>query len=106
MLFFDGGMASAEGYANLVGIADAVRGKYGDRFRSHVIVPAAARPEALAGWDHTLGSIMLDARGELHRAFGARSECLYLVRPDGYVGFRTQPASRDALVAFLDRIFS
>lgn len=106
VLLFDGGMASAEGYANLVGIADAVRGKYGDRFRSHVIVPAAARPEALAGWDHTLGSIMLDARGELHRAFGARSECLYLVRPDGYVGFRTQPASRDALVAFLDRIFS
>ena len=28
----------------------------------------------------------------MHRRYGAGSECLYLVRPDGYVGFRSQPA--------------
>jgi hypothetical protein len=29
---------------------------------------------------------------ELHRRYGATSTTLYLVRPDGYVAFRSQPA--------------
>ncbi len=39
--------------------------------------------------------------------YGARYECLYLVRPDGYVGFRSQPVEtvplRDYLVRILNR---
>ena len=65
-------------------------------------MPSRERPEELTGFT---GSLLLDPRGELHRAFGARSECLYLIRPDGYVAFRSQPASGETLLHFLGQIF-
>ena len=37
--------------------------------------------------------------------YGARAGCLYLVRPDGYVGFRAQPVDPEALLAYLDRLY-
>jgi len=49
--------------------------------------------------------VLLDADGPVHERYGARSECLYLVRPDGYVGYRCQPADPDQLIAYLERIF-
>ena len=49
--------------------------------------------------------MVLDATGAVHERYGARSECLYLVRPDGYVGYRSQPADGDKLLAYLERIF-
>jgi hypothetical protein len=78
-----------------------VRGGYGDIIRSHIVVPLGARPEALT-WN---GSVLLDAAGAVHQRYGARSECLYLIPPDGYVAYRSQPADGDRLIAFLDRIF-
>jgi len=56
----------------------------------------------LAAWP---GQVLLDADGPVHERYGARSECLYLVRPDGYVGYRCQPADPDQLIAYLERIF-
>jgi hypothetical protein len=49
--------------------------------------------------------VLLDADGEMHRRFGARSECLYFVRPDGYVAYRCQPADEHRFSAYLDRVF-
>ena len=46
-----------------------------------------------------------DPEFTLHTAFGARSESLYLIRPDGFVGYRSQPASRDGLVGHLESLF-
>jgi hypothetical protein len=43
------------------------------------------------------------ARGGIR--YGADAECLYLVRPDKYVGFRAQPAEQDSLEDYLRRIF-
>ena len=48
--------------------------------------------------------VLLDPKGALHRRYGAGSECLYLVRPDGYVGFRSQPASWKALEEHLSTL--
>jgi hypothetical protein len=47
----------------------------------------------------------LDPRGELHHRYGARSACLYVVRPDGYIGFRSQPPDAEALSSYFTRIF-
>lgn len=42
---------------------------------------------------------------EAQKAFGVGGQCLFLVRPDGYIAFRSQPASRSVLVTFLrDRL--
>ncbi len=38
--------------------------------------------------------------GELHHRYGARSACLYVVRPDGYIGFRSQPPDPEALKSY------
>jgi 2-polyprenyl-6-methoxyphenol hydroxylase-like FAD-dependent oxidoreductase len=101
LLLFDGAAPTESGYQNLTRIAQAVVERFGEGFQVHVIVPAAERPASLQ-WG---GSVILDVEGALHRAFSARSECLYLVRPDGYVAFRSQPASEDALRGYLELHF-
>ncbi|HSP81651.1 MAG TPA: FAD-dependent monooxygenase, partial [Myxococcaceae bacterium] len=35
--------------------------------------------------------VLADESGAVHRRFGAGAACLYLVRPDGYVGHRARP---------------
>ena len=42
--------------------------------------------------------------GDLQRRYGAQSECVYLVRPDLYIGFRSQRANGEALDAHLSSI--
>ncbi len=54
-------------------------------------------------WD---GPTLRDHFGELHRRFGARGACLYLVRPDGYIGYRAMPPDPVRLQAYLGRIFA
>ncbi len=102
VLLFDGAAPTAEGYQNLMAISRSLSALYGERFVCHIVLPCRERPDELYSY---VGSILFDPRGELHRAFGARSECLYLIRPDGYVGFRSQPASGEALLRFVGDIF-
>lgn len=47
---------------------------------------------------------LLDPGHETHHAYGARYEALYLIRPDGYVGFRCQPVDLKAVMDYLSRI--
>ena len=52
------------------------------------------------------GRLILDPERSLHYRYGAETECLYLIRPDGYVGYRSEPATASALRDYLGRIFS
>ena len=38
---------------------------------------------------------------EAQQAYGVSGQCLMLLRPDGYIAFRSQPASRTALLDFM-----
>ena len=49
--------------------------------------------------------VLLDPNGALHRTYGAEDEALFLVRPDGYVGYRARPADATRLREYLRRIF-
>ena len=97
LLLFDGLAHTHTGYANLVEIAHRVE----DVVKTHVIVSADDVPEEL-DWD---GSVLLDASHALRKVYGADAESLYLVRPDGYVGFRSQPALTEPLLEYLGRLF-
>lgn len=100
LLLFDGRAATAAGYRNLAEIARRVRDRYQDLVTAHIVVPRDAPPQGL-DWD---GSVLLDPEGDLHHRYGAGSESLYLIRPDGYVGYRSQPADGDRLFAYLSSI--
>lgn len=39
------------------------------------------------------------------RRSSARHPCLYLIRPDGYIGFRSQPAEARPVIKYLKGIF-
>jgi 2-polyprenyl-6-methoxyphenol hydroxylase-like FAD-dependent oxidoreductase len=100
LLLFDGAAPTPEGYANLAEIARHARERWGTHVEPWIVVPRRARPKELEGVER----VLLDAKGALHRRYGAGSECLYLVRPDGYVGFRAQPASWKAIEDHLSTI--
>jgi hypothetical protein len=61
----------------------------------------SSRPASFA-WD---GPVIFDVDRSFQQRFGAGADCLHLVRPDGYVGYRSQPADAGKLWAYLDRLF-
>jgi hypothetical protein len=100
VVLFAGALATGETHRRLQALADAIMHSYRDRIETHVIV-AHELPEDLM----CRGEILLDPHGELHHRYGARSECLYVVRPDGYIGFRSQPPDPEALKSYFTRTF-
>jgi 2-polyprenyl-6-methoxyphenol hydroxylase-like FAD-dependent oxidoreductase len=101
LLLFDGRSESAEGYARFAAIAAAIQARFGSTIETMVVTPRRTRPEALAE-DTT---VLLDADAELERAYAASTECLYLLRPDLYIAYRSQPADEGKLVTYLKSIF-
>ncbi|MEV0809102.1 FAD-dependent monooxygenase [Micromonospora sp. NPDC050200] len=49
--------------------------------------------------------VVRDAGGEFRAGYGVDGTALYLVRPDGHVGFRSQPVDADALSKHLQLVF-
>jgi hypothetical protein len=72
---------------------------YPDRIRIHLIVPGASFSAGPTGFV----SVWLDPDHSVRRLLGARETALALLRPDGYLGYRSQPASWDGLGEYLDR---
>jgi 2-polyprenyl-6-methoxyphenol hydroxylase-like FAD-dependent oxidoreductase len=66
----------------LAGLATAVSERYGGLV--HPILLRTTRHPRREG-------AVVDAEGSAHARFGAEKGAIYLVRPDGYVGFRTVP---------------
>jgi 2-polyprenyl-6-methoxyphenol hydroxylase-like FAD-dependent oxidoreductase len=52
-----------------------------------------------------MSSVWSDKDLGMHRDFGAAKSSLYLIRPDGYIGFRNRPASLSDLLEYLPVIF-
>jgi len=100
LVLFAGALATVETHRQLQGLADAAIHAYPDRIEPHLVVPHEL-PEDRVG----KGEILLDPRGELHHYYGARSACLYVVRPDGYIGFRSQPPDPETLKSYFTQIF-
>lgn len=45
-----------------------------------------------------------DPELKLHCRYGAESDCLYLIRPDGYIAYRSRPATLSKLREYLKRV--
>jgi len=81
----------------------AIAQDFGEWIRSFIVVPA--------GWDGDSASTgvtaaVLDIEGALIRRYGALNARIYLIRPDGYIGFRGETKHARDLRAHLGRIFA
>ena len=99
-LYFDGPDGSAEGYERMCELAAHLRERLGDRIAIRFVVPSDRIPDLLPDED-----VWLDTEEWAHRRYGASAECLYVVRPDGYIGFRCQPVEREPLDRWIDSVF-
>jgi 2-polyprenyl-6-methoxyphenol hydroxylase-like FAD-dependent oxidoreductase len=88
LLLFDGPAATDAGYQRLATTARRVSTASGDDVRAYLVVPDDRRPDGLDDVD-----VVLDPDRDAHHRYAAATESLYLVRPDGYVAFRSQPAT-------------
>ncbi len=100
LLLFAGRAASGDD-ANLVQIARRVDKLLGEEVKTLLIVSAWEKPANL-DWD---GSILLDPEDKLHTRYGAGVASLYFIRPDGYIGFRSQPVREEPLLDYLGTLF-
>ena len=101
LVLFGGPAPDAASWQSLSAIAQAIEGQHGDTLRTYIIVDGEKAPAELAG---TPG-VMLDTQGAMHHRYQADLPSLYLIRPDGYIGFRSRPADQNALTTYLTRIF-
>jgi len=101
LLLFSGSSATTDGYAHLVTVARHAQALMGNEIKTQVVIAGNDKPANL-NWD---GSVLLDPTHEMHKTYGAGAQSVYLIRPDGYVGFRAQPVAEDALVAYLSKHF-
>lgn len=99
LILFDG-KPTAAGYRLFQEIVLAMKRDYGDIVETHIVVAGKVVPDSLK----SLSGIYRDPELEAHARYGAQSEALYLIRPDGFIGFRAQPAKLQPLVAHIDKV--
>jgi 2-polyprenyl-6-methoxyphenol hydroxylase-like FAD-dependent oxidoreductase len=96
LLLFDGPAPSGAGYQRLATTARQVGAALRQDVRAYLVVPDDRRPDGLDD-----AEVVLDPDGDAHRRYAAAAESLYLVRPDGYVAFRSQPATAQPVLDHL-----
>jgi len=90
--------ASADAGALRTLEAVAVDARARGRLRAYVVLAP--------GVDAALADVPAidDREGAFAAAYGASGTCAYIIRPDGYVGYRGAPVDRDRVLAYVGRI--
>jgi hypothetical protein len=101
LLLFMGARSSIAGNNTLSEMAGFIIDKFGRLIKVHTI----AHDGFAAQSSQSEGSYLIDTDLSMHHKYGASSECLYLIRPDGYIGYRSLPADKLALDEYLSKIF-
>lgn len=101
LLFTGKTIPTIERLTNLRSIANFVKVQYSDWIRIYFIVAGKEIPETI-DWD---GHILLDKQRMVHERYGATADCLYLIRPDRFIGYRSLPPRQDKLEKYLTKIF-
>lgn len=88
--------ANAEAARGFVEIVSTLRAVFGQAVSGVAIVPAEADALAIEGV-----TVLNDTSGAFAREYGARDGMVWLVRPDGFIGWRAASPSRAQLAAYL-----
>jgi FAD binding domain/Aromatic-ring hydroxylase, C-terminal len=100
LLLYPGQEAGPRQYEGFASLADGIRSDYGDAIAIYAIVSPEARVV-----DHERFPLLVDAESTFRTAYGPSGACLYLIRPDGYIGYRAAPPDAQRLNRHLSRIF-
>lgn len=85
----------------LAAIATQVKSAFGDLVSSVLLVSGSLLPSSAVTHGPAIGQVFLDIAGTVHAQHAAREATIVLVRPDGYINFRSQPADGEALLKHL-----
>lgn len=102
LLLFPGVRPSDPGSARLIETGVQISRRYNGLIRSFLI-RIERRGPSQSSWD---GPALIDQGGLMHQLYGARTDSLYLIRPDGYVAYRSQPIDPGKVAAYLSEIFT
>jgi 2-polyprenyl-6-methoxyphenol hydroxylase-like FAD-dependent oxidoreductase len=92
----------AQAFSQLAKIADETRNAFPDIFSVHVILPPGGKTAPTAAAPAN-ASVWIDTAGRLYQQLGVTERALLVVRPDGYIGYRAQPADGQKLAQYLQR---
>ncbi|MCK5710483.1 MAG: FAD-dependent monooxygenase, partial [Deltaproteobacteria bacterium] len=101
LLLFTGAEPMDMEIKELSKIVDSVK-QYGSLIETHLLIGSEEIPDGLP----EVSSTWIDKGHNMHKDFGAARSSLYLIRPDGYIAFRNQPASVSDLKEYLVTIFN
>jgi hypothetical protein len=101
LVLFGGPEPTEASLQQLSAIARGASEHHGEALRAYILVDGTSVPEELAG-DR---DVLLDTEGAVHHRYQSDLPNLYLIRPDGYIGFRSRPADQTVLTSYLSRIF-
>jgi len=97
------GSRDAQALSQLLTIADQARNAFLDIFALHAILPTESAAPSTIATATSNASIWIDTSGRLHQQLGVTERALIVVRPDGYIAYRAQPAEAQRLLKYLDR---
>jgi 2-polyprenyl-6-methoxyphenol hydroxylase-like FAD-dependent oxidoreductase len=104
LLLFPGADHEAKSWHRLAELAQSVESSLNDLINIYFVAIEAGGAVPSSPESHA--RLILDPERSLHYRYGAETECLYLIRPDGHVGYRSEPAAAGALHDYLERIFT
>ena len=97
LLLFCGPDAAQETGQTLAALRQRIALQYGDLIHAYIVVADTKPPVTPDAPD----AVLMDTEHFLHDRYDVRSPCLYLIRPDDYVGFRGKIADEPHLTAYL-----
>lgn len=98
LVFFTGEHPSETEKGHILSVAEKIKQKHGDLIKTYLVHPKGG----IAGFENwDAATKCTDVKMELHKGYGATNSCMYLIRPDKYVGFRSQPVVWEALEKYL-----
>ncbi len=100
-LLLSGERPSPDIYHGLTDTAKAIRDRFQQQVDTYLVIAASQIPNDLT-WD---GDTFIDRGKMLHQQYQAKTARIYLIRPDGYVAFRSAGFGGGYVTAYLERLF-
>jgi 2-polyprenyl-6-methoxyphenol hydroxylase-like FAD-dependent oxidoreductase len=97
LLIFGEALASPVQWDELRRLAASIRARHGKHIAVHLVTTALANATDV--------SVLVDQERLAHRRYGASAGYLYLIRPDGYVGYRSRTPDAGTLLMHLETYF-